>query len=202
MHGAPLPYAARACKIVDVARRGNVGKFILGLIVGVVLLAGGGMLYFVTGMAPAATSAPPMPMEKWMARHALNARIEREAPKTAAIPASEANVVAGVDVYRMNCALCHGLPNRPETTVARGEYPHPPQLFRGKGVTDDPPGETYWKVKNGIRLTGMPSFSSGLTDTEMWQVSQMLATADKLPPAAQQALGLIAAAPAPAPEKK
>lgn len=179
-----------------------MGKFIFGLIVGVVAVVAGVMFYFLTGMAPAATSAPPMPMEKWMARRALNARIEKEAPKSAAIPASDQNVLAGADVYRMNCALCHGLPNRPESPIAKGMYPHPPQLFRGKGVTDDPPGETYWKVKNGIRLTGMPSFSSALNDTEMWQVSQMLATADKLPPAAQQALGGGAPAPAPATEKK
>jgi hypothetical protein len=53
------------------------------------------------------------------------------------------------------------------------------------GVTDDPPGETYWKVANGIRLTGMPSYKDVLTETEMWQVSLLLANADKpLPPAA------------------
>jgi mono/diheme cytochrome c family protein len=40
-------------------------------------------------------------------------------------------------------------------------------------------------VANGIRLTGMPSFKDVLTDTQMWQVSQLLANADKpLPPAA------------------
>ena len=53
------------------------------------------------------------------------------------------------------------------------------------GVSDDPPGETYWKVANGIRLTGMPSYKTILTDTQMWQVSVLLANADKpLPPAA------------------
>ena len=53
------------------------------------------------------------------------------------------------------------------------------------GVSDDPPGETYWKVANGIRFTGMPDFKTQLTDTEMWQVSLLLANADKpLPPAA------------------
>jgi mono/diheme cytochrome c family protein len=57
------------------------------------------------------------------------------------------------------------------------------------GVTDDPPGETYWKVANGIRLTGMPSFEKVLTDTEMWQVSLLLANADKpLPPEAADIL--------------
>ncbi len=39
------------------------------------------------------------------------------------------------------------------------------------GVSDDEAGETYWKVANGIRLTGMPSYSHVLTDTQMWQVS-------------------------------
>ena len=57
------------------------------------------------------------------------------------------------------------------------------------GVSDDPPGETYWKVANGIRLTGMPAFKNVLTDTQMWQVSLLLANADKpLPPAALQTL--------------
>jgi thiosulfate dehydrogenase len=61
-------------------------------------------------------------------------------------------------------------------------YPKPPQLFKAHGVTDDPVGETYWKVANGIRLTGMPAYTNALSETEMWQVSLVLANADKLPP--------------------
>jgi len=57
----------------------------------------------------------------------------------------------------------------------------PPELFPGRGVTDDPPGETFWKVANGIRLTGMPGFNESLSQTQMWQISLMLANADKLP---------------------
>jgi mono/diheme cytochrome c family protein len=67
-------------------------------------------------------------------------------------------------------------------------YPRPPQLFQGKGVTDDEPGETYWKIFNGIRLTGMPGFSKTLSETQMWQMALLLANADKLPPAAKAAL--------------
>jgi mono/diheme cytochrome c family protein len=55
-------------------------------------------------------------------------------------------------------------------------------------VTDDPPGETYWKAANGIRLTGMPGFMGSLSDTQLWQVSLMLANADKLPAAAKAAV--------------
>jgi hypothetical protein len=55
-----------------------------------------------------------------------------------------------------HCAVCHGLPGRPATAIARGEFPKPPQLFEGKGVTDDPPGETYCKTGNGIRRRSSP----------------------------------------------
>jgi mono/diheme cytochrome c family protein len=67
-------------------------------------------------------------------------------------------------------------------------------------VSDDPPGETYWKVANGIRLSGMPSYKDVLTETQMWQVSLLLANADKpLPPAAVDILnGLPPPAPTPA----
>ena len=77
--------------------------------------------------------------------------------------------------------MCHGLPDQPDTPTAKGMFPKPPQLFEGHGVTDDSPGETYWKVANGIRLTGMPAYTGSLKDNEMWQVSLMLADADKLP---------------------
>jgi mono/diheme cytochrome c family protein len=46
-------------------------------------------------------------------------------------------------------------------------------------VSDDPAGETYWKVANGIRLTGMPAFKKTLTDTQMWQVTLLLKNADQ-----------------------
>jgi len=55
-------------------------------------------------------------------------------------------------------------------------------------VTDDEPGETYWKVANGIRLTGMPAFKQSLSDTQMWQVSLLLANANKIPDSVKQAL--------------
>jgi hypothetical protein len=67
-------------------------------------------------------------------------------------------------------------------------FPKPPQLFRGKGVTDDPASETYWKAANGIRLSGMPSFKTKLSDTQLWQVSQLLAHANEVPESVKRVL--------------
>jgi mono/diheme cytochrome c family protein len=61
-------------------------------------------------------------------------------------------------------------------------------LLEGKGVTDDPAGESYWKVANGIRLTGMPAFKQSLSEAQMWQVSLLLAQADKIPPSVKAIL--------------
>jgi mono/diheme cytochrome c family protein len=163
--------------------------FLLGLIVGLALLGIGLFSYFAIGMAPVATSAAPMPLERTLAKMALHARIDREMPKNAPIAASETNYAAGTQIYRTNCAVCHGLPGQPETNISKGMFPHVPQLFV-HGVTDDPAGETYWKVTNGIRLTGMPGFKNTLSENERWQVSLLLADADKLSPAVKNSLAI------------
>jgi thiosulfate dehydrogenase len=77
-------------------------------------------------------------------------------------------------------------------------FPDPPKLMEGKGVTDDSASETYWKVAGGIRMTGMPGFDKRLSPTQMWQVSLLLANADKLPLGVKNSLS-SGATPAPAP---
>jgi thiosulfate dehydrogenase len=168
--------------------------FIAGVVTTLVCLTAGAYVYFAKGFAPVATSAPPMPFEKRLARMALHARIDKEMPTKVPIEVDEAGYVAGARVYLEQCAVCHGLPGKPATAIARGEFPKPPQLFRGKGVTDDSAGETYWKTANGIRLTGMPGFGESLSTTQIWQVSVLLAEADKLPPSA---MALLAGPPDP-----
>lgn len=155
--------------------------FLTGVVLTLVCMVAAVYFYFSTGRAPVATSAPAMPFEKRLAGMALHARIEKEMPRAVPIEANEANYLAGARDYMEHCSVCHGLPGKPETAIARGEFPKPPQLFKGKGVTDDPASETYWKTSNGIRLTGMPGFEKSLSPTQMWQISLLLANADKLP---------------------
>ena len=163
---------------------------VLGMILGVVAVALGVYFYFATGRAPVGTSEPAMPFEKKMAHQALNARVQREMPKTVPLQPDGTNLAAGAQTYREHCAVCHGLPGQAETLIAKGMYPRPPKLMEGKGVTDDEPGESYWKVANGIRLTGMPGFRPALSETQMWQVSLLAANADKLPKSVQDSLAL------------
>jgi thiosulfate dehydrogenase len=177
----------------------TLATLVLGMILGAAALALCVYFYFSTGRAPVAASAPPMPFEKQLAHQALDARIQHEMPKAVPIQPDENNLMAGALLYREHCAVCHGLPEhglpeQKQTLIAAGMYPSPPKLLEGKGVTDDEPGETYWKVANGIRLTGMPGFQPALSETQIWQVSLLVAGADKLPESVHDALLPTAAA--------
>lgn len=171
-----------------------MGKFLIGLIVGLIVIPVCVYVYFSSGRAPVATSSAPMPFEKMLAGIALHARMDKEMPKSVPISADEAAYVAGAQVYKDHCAVCHGLPGQAQSAIAQGMFPQPPKLMEGKGVTDDPPAESYWKVAGGIRMTGMPGFDKSLSTTQIWQVSLLLANADKLPKAAKD---ILTAAPAP-----
>jgi thiosulfate dehydrogenase len=155
--------------------------FLIGFVSAFVLIFVAGFAYIELGLAPVATSSPPLPFERLITGIALDARVSKEAPTSSPIQPSDDVYFAGAKVYEMNCAVCHGLPGQEQTAIAKGEFPKPPKLLEGKGVSDDPAGVTYWKVANGIRLTGMPGFGSSLTPDQMWQVSLLLANSDKLP---------------------
>lgn len=168
-------------------------KFIVGLLLGVLVVPFGAYLYFTGGRAPVATTDSDMPFEKFLAHKALDARIAKDMVKNVPIQPNEASYLAGAELYKQHCAVCHGVPLSPKSAIATGMYPKPPLLLEGKGVTDDEPGESYWKIFNGIRLTGMPGFSKSLSETQMWQVALLVRNADKLPPSAKAVL----VAPAP-----
>jgi len=162
--------------------------FIGGVVVTILLLVVGGYLFVRGGGVSMATTAAPLPLEKNVAKLALHASIGNAADEKDALPFDDSNMVAGVTVYKQHCEFCHGTPGQPPGAAAKGMFPPPPQLFsKDDMVTDDAEGITFWKVTHGIRLSGMPGFEGTLSDTQRWQVTMLLAHADKLSPAAQAA---------------
>jgi mono/diheme cytochrome c family protein len=168
---------------------------ILGILIAILLIASGVYYYFSSGHAPVATSAPPMPMEKALASLGLHAYLDKLPHPQPQVPADETNLMAGAKIYKEQCAVCHGLPNEPKSTVAQGMFPAPPQLFYGVGVTDDEAWESYWKVENGIRMSGMPGFKGQLSETQIWQVAILVKNADKINDAVKKELAAGASTP-------
>ncbi len=157
-----------------------------GIVAGVALTLGGGaavaLLLVALGLVPANADARPSALERWAATTALRAVIAREAPRGPnPVPVTAASLEAGARLYADNCQVCHGGPDGEPTRVGRGLYQRPPPLARA-GVEDDPAGETFWKIRHGIRWTGMPSFAGTLSERQAWELTLFLQNMDRLPP--------------------
>lgn len=164
--------------------------FILGVVIVILVGAASGYALIRTGTVPvAARNAQPVFLENWAADTSMTATLNRDAPKGPnPVQLSDANLIAGIGLFRDHCAICHGTAkgDKAPSPIAQGEYPAPPQMAT-EGVEDDPEGWTFWKIDNGIRWTGMPAWHGVLTTQQMWTLALFLKHMDKLPPAAEQA---------------
>lgn len=183
-----------------------MGRVLFGIFLGVALVAGGIGVWLYRGKVPVAVTDAPLPLEDKVTSTALNARVNRELIQMPPIQPDDHNLTAGAQIYMDQCALCHGTRGH-SAPLGENMFPAAPPLWErhangpAVGVSDDAPGETYWKVANGIRLSGMPEFRSALTNNEMWQVSLLLSHADKpLPAAVVTILRLDAGLAKPAPK--
>jgi mono/diheme cytochrome c family protein len=141
-----------------------------------------------SGLIPANADATPGRLENWIAQTSLEATLRRDAPKGEnPVALTDINLDLGVPLFSRHCAGCHGSAKGAATAspLAKGLYPRPPQLATD-GVEGDPEGYTFWKIKHGIRLTGMPSFGHTLSDQQIWTLVLFLNHMDKLPLGAQQ----------------
>jgi thiosulfate dehydrogenase len=163
--------------------------FLVGLLIGFfVLFPLAIYLYVRLGFLSLATTARPLPLEQFMAQTALRESVGAAKDKPDPLPVTDENLLAGAKEFREHCAVCHGLPGQPITHIAKGMFPKPPQLLSANEmVTDDPEGTTFWKISNGIRLSGMPGFGE-MPEMDRWQVTMFLKHADKLPAVVQTAL--------------
>lgn len=162
-------------------------KYVIVFIAAIILVPLALYLYVRSGYAPAFISVP---FEHFFAGLEMDIIPSNRPPKKYAGPPTEAELLAGAHLYHEQCALCHGLPNEPRTVIAKGLDPRPPRFFRPEESAAYNPSlpfrpatpKVYWKVKNGVSHTGMPSFRGAFTEKQIWELSQFLGNARNLPP--------------------
>lgn len=140
-------------------------------------IAGAG--YFFGGFYNVAAAEPDPGIVTWALVRARSASIERHATDRPTLQLADPAVVkAGAHAYaELGCVNCHGAPGANWAKFSEGLHPGPPDLAEvGKDLT---PAELFWAIKNGINMTGMPSFGAIKTDDQtIWQV---VAFVKKLP---------------------
>jgi mono/diheme cytochrome c family protein len=146
----------------------------LAIIVGVVAA-----VYFFGGFYSVAATQEDPGIVKWALEKVRTASIDRHATDKPPIALDDPAVVpAGARAFiARGCANCHGAPGVEWNKFAEGLRPDPPDL---KEIANErAPRQLFWVVKNGINMTGMPSFSrAGVEDPEIWTI---VAFVKKLP---------------------
>jgi mono/diheme cytochrome c family protein len=160
-------------------------RFLLGGVVVVLILIVLGIGFALLGFMPTNANSTPPQIERKIAMAALDASMERRAPRVNnPIPPTDENLIEGLKIYTMNCALCHGGLDRQPSALGKSFYPAAPSLILYP--LDDPEWHVFYAVRTGVRYTGMPSWEKVLSEPDMWKVTAFLTRVEKLPPAVQE----------------
>ncbi len=160
-----------------------------------IIVGAGAAVFFLGGYYSVAGTAEDPAIVRWALIQVRSASINRYANDVppAAIN-NPSSVQAGAKAFAAHgCANCHGAPGVNWAKFSEGLHPDPPDL---KEVVDHrSPSQLFWVVKNGINMTGMPSFAlAGVKDDEIWQIVAFL---KKLPNVSEADYKAWTAPPAP-----
>jgi mono/diheme cytochrome c family protein len=159
-------------------------NFILGMVVAILVLLIVGLGSALLGFVPTNANTEPPKIERQIAMSALDASMERHAPRVNnPVPPTDDNLIAGMKIYVMNCAECHGGLDRKPAQLGQSLYPPAPNLI--SDPPDDPEWHVFYAIRTGVRYTGMPAWDKTLSESDLWKVTALLTRMSKLPPAVQ-----------------
>src|SRR3954451_22083564 len=117
-------------------------------------------VYFLGGYYNVSAQAEDPGLVNWALVQVRSRAIARMAPDPP--PANlrdTARIQAGARAFSSRgCVNCHGGPGVEWAKFSEGLHPDPPDL---KEVANErTPQQLFWVIKNGINMTGMPSFAA------------------------------------------
>jgi mono/diheme cytochrome c family protein len=127
-----------------------------------------------SGIYNVSASYPDDPLVAW-ALHDVYIHSLHQHAKSVVVPAdimSADNIQAGARLYDSTCAYCHGAPGRPLSSIGQGILPLAPPLLDAHRRNN--PMMMFWVMKNGVRMTAMPSFGKTQSDQTLWQLAAFL----------------------------
>jgi mono/diheme cytochrome c family protein len=165
-------------------------KTVLKLLVLILVIAAAAVGFIFSGLYDVSASTPDRGLIRWALvttqRRSVHRAVEGIKGKVKVPDLEDARLLrTGILHYQEMCATCHGAPGVNISEIGQGLNPDPPEL---SDAGRDEPEETFWIVKNGIKMTGMPAFGVTHTDDEIWAIVAFTRKMGKLTPQQYQAL--------------
>jgi len=140
-----------------------------------------GFAYMKSGIYNVGASKPHTPFTFYVTNETMIHSVRSHARGIVAPPsAGAAQVRAGFCAYETHCVACHGAAAVARQRWAAGMEPQPPYLL--DATEKFQPRELFWIVRNGIKMTGMPSWRDSLSDAQTWDVVAWLEASRQMPP--------------------
>ncbi|MGB6690852.1 MAG: cytochrome P460 family protein [Terracidiphilus sp.] len=116
----------------------------------------------------------PSQGETSLANAAKDVTIPLEAGKKKnPLPETDEVVSQGQELFLGSCAQCHGPQGRGDTTIGRSMDP-PAMDLDSPHVQHWSDAELFWIIQNGVRLTGMPSWKSSISENDTWKLARFI----------------------------
>ena len=155
---------------------------LIGGAVALAVVAPLGVFVFMrSGLFNVGASSPHTKLIEWLTHETMIHSVRRHA--AALVPpdhTSARQVRAGFCNYETHCVACHGAPAIAREQWVGGMEPSPPYLV--DATSKWKPRELFWIAKNGIKMTGMPSWRDSMSDAQIWEVVGFLEAMRRLPP--------------------
>ena len=151
------------------------------IILGCVIV--GGAAFVLSGIYNVAADVPHWSVTFWLLEAVRDRSIEVHSKGIAVPPLNDKGLVqAGFPHFHEMCLFCHGGPGYPREEFAEGMYPNPPSLSSHEVQRENEDRELFWIVKNGLKMTGMPSFGKTHTDKQIWGIVAFVRSLPSLDP--------------------
>ena len=149
-------------------------RFVAGFASCIVLGVVGAIGYSYSGLQDIAAAVPDNPAIAWLLHNTYEHSLDRVVTGVV-VPANletPETVRAGAKIYANECIYCHGAPGEERTALAKGLNPRAPLLLAAR--RQNIPNETFWVMKNGVRMSAMPAWGGSYNDAQIWSVAAFL----------------------------
>lgn len=148
--------------------KGIAAAFLILLLVGLATAS-----YFWAGHYNVAATEPHIELVGRFLDRVRTNSVRRHAAGIAVPPLDDpVQLETGVSHFHQMCVSCHGAPGIEPSEMAEGLYPKPPDL--ALSVRELSQAETFWIIKNGIKMTGMPAYGPTHDDWSLWGIVAFL----------------------------
>ena len=126
-------------------------RYVIAVLVLLLLAVAVIAVYAWSGIYNVSAAVPHYGLTEWLLNETRERSILRHSRGVTVPPVKVSQVLQDRFVHFHNlCRVCHGAPGYPETEIARGLYPSPPELGGSELQAELTDPMFFWIVQNGI----------------------------------------------------